>query len=430
MVGSGIFLTSGFLIQDTGNPWLVLMAWVLGGFLAYFGAISYGYAASLYPHAGGDYVYLKEAYSPLVAFMSGWAGLLTNFSASVAVLALATSNSILALTNDFYTGPWFRTEMLGLGFAFGYPQILGAIPIVFFSATNYLGIQKAFQVQNLFSIVKFLGFFLFVAFSLFSPLADFSRITAKGIPDFTETSNWGNLLLGVIPVSFAYLGWNMITYVAEEVKNPEKNLLNSAKLACFAVALLYVVTNIVFLASSPLESLWGNEEIGVTAFIALFGPHWSLGVTLFVVWVILGSLSAILIGGSRVYFAMARDGAFFKTFATLHPKFGSPSHSIVLQASISLLFLCFEDVKSLLYTITSAILLLSSLTSCAPLVFWKRGEYENSSIQFSPISPILYLVGNTFVLLVLFWKEPIQGMWGIGLTLTAVPMYLWFRRNK
>lgn len=148
-----------------------------------------------------------------------------------------------------------------------------------------------------------------------------------------ELSFYSKVLIGIVPVSFSYLGWNMITYIAEEVKNPEKTIVRSAITACFLVAGLYFAINLLFVISAPIDELAGQDGIGAIAFQKLFGVNYSILTTSFIAWVILGSMSAILIGGSRVYFAMARDGVFLPSFSKVHPKWHSPYVSIFFKVS-------------------------------------------------------------------------------------------------
>ncbi len=423
MVGSGIFFTSGYLIQETNNPWLVLLAWIVGGFLAFCGAITFAYSARLFPFAGGDYVYLKKAYSPILAFVSGWSSLLTNFSACVSVLGLAFGKYCLLLFPSLPFLQFFAFSFLGIQFEFGTVQILGAFPIVFFSAFNYFGIQSAIRVQNFFTILKILGLSLFLILGFSVGSVDWNYIFKFSPPNFLSSEDSLKLILGIVPVSFSYLGWNMITYVAEEVKDPDKNLVRASVTACLLVSFLYVLLNTLFLVSAPMEELSGQAGIGAIAFSKLFGAEVSILPTGFITWVILGSMSAILMGGSRIYVAMARDGVFFPSFAKLHPKFQSPSTAILFQAGISLAFLLVKEIESLLYMITCSILILSCLTAFTPFRFKNLGYQSSYKIPFFPLPPILYIAANLVVVIVLFKEKPVQALWGLAITASAIPIY-------
>ncbi len=431
MVGSGIFFTSGFLLKETGNPWIVLICWALGGFLALCGSITYAYAARLLPFAGGDYVYLKVAYSPVLAFMSGWSSLLTNFSACISVLALAFGKYILIL---FPSLPQWSSEtisLLGVDLQISSATLIGVFPILFFSLLNFFGIKSAVFVQNLFAVIKILGLLLFIILGFMVGQTNWSFLFSQALPDFLSQSSYSKILIGIVPVSFSYLGWNMITYLAEEVKTPEKNLVRSAVTACFLVTGLYLALNVLFLVSAPSSELSGKDGIGAIAFERLFGTNLSILTTGFITWVILGSLSAILIGGSRVYFAMSRDGAFIESFSIVHPKYRSPYVAIFFQATIAILFLCVKEIEALLYMITCSILILSCLTAATPFRFEKLGYKSDYKIPFYPWPIFLYIFANLCVMLILFLEKPVNAFWGLSITLSAIPVYYGIRyKNK
>ncbi len=430
MVGSGIFFTSGFLLKETGNPWIVLICWALGGFLALCGSITYAYAARLLPFAGGDYVYLKVAYSPILAFMSGWSSLLTNFSACISVLALAFGKYILVLFPSLPKWSTGSTFLLGVELEINSATLIGIFPILFFSILNFFGIKSAVRVQNLFAAIKIVGLVLFIVLGFLIGNSDWSHLLSNPLPDFFDSSSYSKILIGIVPVSFSYLGWNMITYIAEEVQSPEKNLVKSAITACFMVTGLYLLLNVLFFVSAPKSLLSGNDGIGAIAFERLFGADLSILTTGFITWVILGSLSAIVIGGSRVYFAMARDGAFIESFAKIHPKYRSPYISIIFQASIAILFLTVKEIESLLYMITCSILILSSLTAATPFRFKKLGYVSDYKIPFYPWPIFLYIFANIAVMLILFIEKPANAIWGLSITLSSVPVYFGLKYRK
>ncbi len=430
MVGSGIFFTSGFLLKETGNPWIVILCWGVGGFLALCGSITYAYAARLLPYAGGDYVYLKVAYSPVLAFMSGWSSLLTNFSACISVLALAFGKYIVILFPGIPIWDSGIYRILGVDFQIGTETFIGIVPILLFSGLNFFGIKSAVIVQNFFAVVKITGLILFLILGFSIGTTNWNYLFSVPFPEVATLSFFSKVLIGIVPVSFSYLGWNMITYLAEEVRSPEKSLIRSAVTACFLVTGLYLSLNILFLVSAPSSELSGQDGIGAIAFQSLFGKKLAIVTTAFVTWVILGSLSAILIGGSRVYFAMARDGAFLSNFANLHPKYGSPYVAIFFQAGIAILFLTIKDIESLLYMITCSILLLSCLTAATPFRFKKMGFQSDYKIPFYPLPILIYIFANVAVMVVLFTEKPVTALWGLTITLTAIPTYYLFKLHK
>ncbi|WP_040911906.1 APC family permease [Leptospira broomii] len=429
MVGPGVFITTGYILSQTPNPNLVLLCWILGGLLAVTGAMSYAKSASIFPYAGGDYVYLKEAYSPIVAFSSGWLSLSVNFSASISLSAIAFSKTFFSLMDPSWDVYFFEAKFLGIAFSIGNAQLLGMSAILFFTIVNFFGIGMASRIQNFFTTFKILGLVAFVVLGL--TVGNYKLEYFQAFPLLpTGLNDWSYLLAGVIPVTFSYLGWNMITYVAEEVKDPDKNIYKSVLVSCTLVTLLYVLINFLYLSSAPSSLLAGDEKIGVTAAGFLFGKEVTLIVTAFICWVFMGGISAYIIGGSRIYFAMARDGYFFPSMAKLHSKYKSPYMSLAFQCGYACLFSLVKEIESLLYLITCSTLLLATITAYTPILFEKRNFKTKFKIPGYPYSTYLYIVSNIAIIITLIWSKPAEALWGFGFTLLSVPMYFYFKSTK
>ncbi|PJZ68608.1 amino acid permease [Leptospira perolatii] len=429
MVGPGVFITTGYILSQTPNPNIVLFCWILGGLLAVAGAMSYAKSASIFPYAGGDYVYLKEAYSPLVAFASGWLSLSVNFSASISLSAIAFSKTFFSLIDpslDYYFLEW---KFLGINFSVGTAQLLGMGAILSFTIVNYFGISIASRIQNFFTTIKILGLVAFVVLGLTIGNYSLDHFQSFSVLP-SDTSAWKYVLAGVIPVTFSYLGWNMITYVAEEVRDPEKNIYKAVFVSCTLVTLLYVLINFLYLSSAPSSMLAGDAQIGVTAAGFLFGKKATLFVTAFICWVFMGGISAYIIGGSRIYFAMARDGYFFKSMSKLHSKHKSPYMSLAFQCAYACLFSLVKDIESLLYLITCSTLLLATITAYTPILFEKRHLRTKFRIPGYPYSTFIYIISNIVIIAALLWSKPAEALWGFGFTLLAVPLYYYFKRTK
>ncbi|XDD51928.1 APC family permease [Leptospira sp. WS92.C1] len=428
MVGPGIFITTGYILHQVPNPNIVLLAWILGGLLAVAGAMSYAKSASLFPYAGGDYVYLKEAYSPLVAFSSGWLSLSINFSASISLSALAFSKSFFSLIKPSWDIYFFEFPFLGLTISFGTAQLLAMGAILLFTIINFFGISTASRIQNLFTGVKILGLVSFVILGFTIGNYNTSHFQSFNL----LPSGWSGmelLLAGVIPVTYSYLGWNMITYVAEEVKDPDKNIYKSVLYSCALVTTLYILMNFLFLSSGTISELSG-DKIGITASSALFGPQAAVFITAFICWAFLGSISAYIIGGSRIYFAMARDGFFFPSMAKLHPKHKSPYMSLAFQCVYACLFCFVKEIESLLYLITCSTLLLATITAYTPILFEKRHYKLKFRIPGYPYTTYLYIASNIGIIATLLWNKPTEAFWGIGFTLLSIPMYYYFKATQ
>jgi len=423
IIGSGIFFTTGFLLNDLSSPIGVLICWILGGIFALSGALTFSYPAVLFPRAGGDYIYLKEAFSPVLAFMSGWSALLANLSANIAVLAIAFSDHILLLFPNWKEIINFHYTFFGFNLEFGSKQLIGFSLILFFTILNVRGVKQAVRVQNFITLVKIGGLLLFIALGFAFGNKDFSNlsngdISAKGIA------------LGMVPVTFSYLGWNMITYLAGEVKDPEKNIPFSIVVSCIITIFIYLSINLLYLVSAPVFSLRGEEGIGVVSATFLFGDWIKPFFTVFILWMVAGSLSSILMGASRVYYAMAEDGVFFKSLADLHPRYNTPYKSIIFQGVYASFLLVFGNIKSLIFMITCAVFLLSTITALTVFKLNKKEAEISYKIPFHPFPPILFSIGNLVLIFYLTYESWENTIWGLGISLSGIPFYFLFKKNK
>ncbi len=422
IIGSGIFFTTGFLLTDISSPIGVLLCWLLGGIFAISGALTYSYPAVLFPQAGGDYIYLKEAFSPLLAFMSGWSALLANLSANIAVLAIAFSDHILILFPSFKNWIFFSYQVGFISLQFGSSQVIGGLLISFFTYINIRGVTHALKVQNFITFIKIGGLILFISMGFVFGTKDFSNfqvgeITPKGIA------------LGMVPVTFSYLGWNMITYLAGEVKDPERNIPLSILLSCLITIGIYLSINLLYLMSAPISVLKGNEGVGVISASHLFGPWIVPFFTVFILWMVSGSLSSLLMGASRVYYAMAKDGVFFSGLADLHPVYLTPYKSILFQGVYASILLIFGSIKSLIFMITCAVFLLSTLTAFTVFKFKTSLPPSSYKIPFYPIPPLLFSLGNLILIVYLTLESWENTIWGLGISLSGIPVYFLFQKN-
>ncbi len=427
IVGSGIFISAGALARDVGDPRLIMICWILGGLFAAAGAMSYAFPAVIFPKAGGDYIYLKEAYSPLVAFMSGWAALLANLSANITVIALAFSSNFFDIFPEFKF-ELFHLNLKFLELSFGSAQIIGILMIGFFTWVNIRGVERAVRLQNFFTLLKIGGLAVFViAGFLFGNLngGNFQSAVSSPLP----ANSFSLILLGIVPVSFTYLGWNLVTYFAGEVKEPEKNIPKSIYAALGFVIILYASVNLLYLYSADMKVIAASEQVGLTSAEALFGKGLKMAFSAFVLWVLVGSVSAMMFGAPRLFYAMAKDGLFYESLAELHPKYGTPWKSVLVMGVYASLLLFVNSIYMLLYMITCAVLVLSILTALTPFFLKRKGLNSDYKIPLYPLTPILFAVGNLIVIINLAVNYPSNAFWGIGITLTGIPAYYLFNRK-
>ena len=428
VIGVGIFTTSGLLARDLGDPRLLLGIWVLGGVLALAGALCYAELGAQFPRAGGEYAFLREAYGPLPAFLSGWGSLFAGFSAPIAAAAVGfteyLSSYFPALAIN--ASDPAATRMIAPG------HFVAASVIVSLSALHYRKVQLGGPVHvGLTSFkVGILALFILAGFLLGS--GDPGRFAAVVTP-----SSWADLApavgAGLIFVMFSYSGWNAASYIGAEVRDPRRNLPRSLVLGTLIVIFLYVAVNALYIYAIPLREMSNVIRIAELASLNLFGLNVAPFLNLIFMGTILGSISAMVIAGPRVYYAIAQDGLFPKAIARVHPRFGTPGNAIVLQAAWSILLLFSGRFEQLLRFSGVVMIFFSALTVGAVFVIrWRRrGEPRPYSSLGYPFTPVIFIAMSAWILIASFRDQPRESLYGFLVVATGVPFfYFWNRRKR
>ncbi len=417
MVGSGIFTTTGLIMSDLGNPILMLGLWFIGGIIAFCGALAYGQLGAAMPDAGGEYAFLSRLYHPLFGFLSGWTSCLVGFSAPIAASAIGFSEYFARAYPQLFL--WGNPVIL--------KQALSICVILLFTGIHMLGIQFGARIQNLLTILKLvllscliLGGFVLGSGSLhhFSQGSDFSF----------SFDGWKKLGLALMWIMFAYSGWNASTYIGSEIRNPTKNLPRSLFLGTGIVVLLYVCLNVVFVYAVAPEEMKGVISIGGLAAGKLFGPSVESIFSLLISFALFSSLSAFIILGPRIYYAMARDRLFFEGIEHVHPRFKVPTRAIALQSVISALMVLSGTFDQIL-TVMGFGLGIFPLFAVAGTFRLKGSAATNRVFSGYPWAPIIYLATGLCILLLSFFQRPIESSIAILCVLTGVPVYIYFKRK-
>ncbi len=404
MVGAGIFTTSGFALEALGDARTVLWAWLAGGLLAACGAASYGALARRLPESGGEYLFLSRTIHPLAGFLAGWISLLAGFTAPIAVAALA-----------FHA---YVASPLGLA---GRPQWLASAVVVAVAALHGVrlrvgvGFQNAAVVLKLVLIVGLLAAGAPAALRLLrapAPAADFE------LSAFAVTLVW---------ISFSYSGWNAATYVAGEVRQPQRNLPRALALGTGIVALLYLALNAVFLGSAPVAELAGRAEVGAIAAQALGGERLRNFVSLLVALTMLTSISSMMMAGPRVYRRMAADG-LLPGFLTAGRDV--PAVAVALQASLALVAVWSAGIAQLLGYIGFALGLSAAATVAGLLRLRRREGAARVPIPGYPWVPWLFVAGTLAASGFLVARQPHEAGLGLLTVALGVPAYALARRAR
>lgn len=429
VIGGGILFTPPQIAASVPSALLFLSTWLAGGFLAFAGAMAYAELAALRPRAGGEYVYLREAYGPVAAFLTGWTSFIAGFSGAIAtsavVLAFYLGRFIPAAGND--------TAFLSLPIVPGVivlsvsPQSLVAIAAIFGMAwIHYRGVGPGRVVGNVLAILKVSALVLFVALGFSFGAGDVANL---GESSPVAPAGW---LLALIPVMFTYSGWNAAAYVAEEIRDPGRNVPRALALGTGAVVILYLFLNALYLYVVPVGELAGvtGSMLDLVA-DRLLGP--TAGDIMAVVSIIslLASISAMTLVGPRVYFAMARDGAFFQRAAVVHQRYRTPAAAILAQSVWSSILVLTAQANTLVNYTGFAIVLFSGVAVVALFVI--RAKDPEATRPFRawgyPLAPGIYAVVSAAILLNGLYRAP--GPTGAGVLIIAagIPLYLLFRRR-
>jgi len=363
MIGTGIFGTTGYALADVGQSGLVLALWAIGGIVAISGALSYAELASIWPEVGGEYVYLRNTFGKLPAFMTGWVSLTVGFSAAVAASALVFTEYLVSFTQSVLSdgaAPAALAEFLADA---SFQKVLAASVIAFFAGIHILGVHRGTRLQNFLTILKALIVLTLIVGGLLAAgctqtvrlSAGFDAQAANlagGLAYILHPSAPAPALpqiaLTLLIVMFAYSGWNAASYIAGEIRNPAKNLPRAFFWSAFGTMAVYILLNVVYLLAVPTEELAGQGAVGAVAAAGLFGPEIARFFSLGIAIILLSAISAQTFIGPRVFYAMARDRMLFKSLGTLHERHETPHRAIILQAAIAITYIFLGSAEMLM----------------------------------------------------------------------------------
>lgn len=428
MVGTGIFTTSGFILAELKDPRSLLLCWVCGGLFALCGALCYGELGARFPQAGGEYVFLKESFGRPVGFLSGWISLIVGFSAPIAAAAMAFATYLFQALSISSGDGGMVFSPAGIRLMTVSPLTLTAIgAIVVFSLLHYHSLKAGSRVQNSLTLFKIALVMVFIISGLMSKngsTTHFSSVASvSGSPETFAVS--------LIFVSFAYSGWNAAAYLGDEILTPSRTIPLSLFFGTVIVTLLYVLLNLVYLYALPPGALEGVLEVGAKSATALFGPGISRVFSGAVAIGLLSLLSAMILTGPRVYYAMARDRLFFPAFGRLNANRRTPAASIFLQAAIAIAMVLSASFDSLLLYIGFTLSLFAMLAVVGLMRVRKKSPVPAGSYRTFgyPVTPLLFIAGNLWIIFFSIKSRPLTALFGFGTIGLGVMVYLYFNRR-
>jgi len=415
MIGTGIFTTTGLMLGILDSGWMVLLCWLMGGLIAISGALCYAELATMMPRAGGEYVYLREIYGPLPAFLSGWTSFFVGFSAPVAASAVACAAYLAA------AGILPRNGLA--------QKTASVLVIALLTAVHYCGLRLGARVQRILTSINLTLLLALIIFGSGAGKTDWSYLAA-GSP-FWATGNWGQMATALLWVMFAYSGWNAASYLAEEVEQPERTLPRSLLLGTVIVMLLYLLLNAFLFAAAPLEKLRNVIPVAEIAMKEIFGPSAAQWLAIAVSVALVSATSAFMMIGPRVYFAMARDGLFFSFAGKIHPRHATPSFSIIAQGVCAATMALTGTFDQLLTYIGFALSIFPWLTVFGMVVLRLRQPARNRPYRAVayPLFPCFYLGLMGWIMASSLLHNPIPPLVAVATIAVGIPAFYISRKN-
>jgi len=456
MIGSGIFIVSADIARTVGSPFLLLLVWLITGLVTITAALSYGELAGMLPHAGGQYVYLREAYNPLMGFLYGWTFFMVIQTGTIAAVGVAFAK---------FTGvliPWFSDKNYlfnSFGIKITSQQLLAIVSIVFLSYTNSRGLKEGKTAQNIFTSTKTMALFALILLGFIigtnseAVTANFSNFWGGEwlkISDGKITSSeslTGVMLLAAIGVAmvgslFSSDAWNNITFTAGEVKNPQKTIPMSLFLGTLIVTVLYMSANLAYLCMLPLRGTPDgtnvmqqgiqfavSDRVGTAASSLIFGDTAVIIMAVLIMISTFGCNNGLILAGARVYYAMAKDNLFFKKVGSLN-KNSVPSFAIFMQAVWASILCLSGTYSELLNYVVFAVLIFYILTIIGIFILRKKRPDAHRPYKAwgYPIVPAFYILIALFICIDLLVYTPDQTYPGVIFVLVGIPVYFIWRK--
>jgi len=435
MIGSGIFIVSADITRNVGSAGWLMAVWLITGFMTITAALSYGELSSMFPKAGGQYVYLKEAYNPLIGFLFGWSFFSVIQTATIAAVAVAFAKFTA------YLFPFFSEDRVvfqfGL-FSISPAQLLAILVITLLTFINTKGIRSGKIIQTSFTLTKLLSLSALILFGWIAFKGDvwnhnwsdawnMHQLNRDGsVASYTTIAALGAVAAAMVGSIFSSDSWNNVTFIAGEVRNPKRNIGLSLFLGTLIVTIIYVAANLVYTAVLPLQQIASAEKdrVGVVASHVIFGNAGTIIIALMIMVSTFGCNNGIILAGARVYYTMATDGLFFKKIASLNQN-AVPARALWLQCVFACAWCVSGKYGDLLDMISFVVVMFYMLTIAGIFILRKkRPEADRPYKAFGyPVLPVIYiLMGLSFCILLIIYK-PTYTWPGLIITLLGIPIY-------
>ncbi|HEX5170692.1 MAG TPA: amino acid permease [Cyclobacteriaceae bacterium] len=434
MIGSGIFIVSADIVRNVGSSGWLIAVWAITGFMTITAAVSYGELSGMFPKAGGQYVYLREAYNPLVAFLYGWSFFAVIQTGTIAAVGVAFAKFMAYLIPSVSED----IVLLDVGLVKISPaQLVSIFIIVLLTYINSRGVREGKVIQTTFTVTKIVSLFGLIAFGLFFFKGDvwranwtdawnLHRLTEGGIEPYLTAAAFGAIASAMVGSVFSSDAWNSVTFIAGEMKNPQRNIGLSLFLGTLLVSIVYISANVMYTAVLPLHEIAFAEKdrVGVAASNAIFGDIGTVIIALMIMVSTFGCNNGLILSGARVYYTMARDGLFFRTVGELN-RFAVPQRALWIQCLLASVWSISGKYGDLLDMISCVVVMFYILTIIG--IFILRNRRPDAARPYRafgyPMLPIIYMgMGLAFCVLLVIYK-PAYTWPGLIIVMLGIPLY-------
>jgi APA family basic amino acid/polyamine antiporter len=435
IIGSGIFLVPAEMMQAVGSAKLVYLAWLVGGLLSFFGALTYAELGAMKPQAGGEYVYVRDAYGPLGGFLYGWTWFVIAKPASVATISTGLVRILGTFSAfSFFSDNVFLVHVFSRPFAVSWGQIVAIAAAILISVLNYLGVKKAGEFQLVFTVLKVV-IILGIVVVCFSGAGS---ATGRGWSNFAGTftgakGGIAGFMAALVAALWAYDGWNDLNMVAGEIKQPERNIPIALIAGVATVGVLYVLVNAGVQYVLPANVIAASPRPASDAVALVMGHMGAAIVSIGMAVSMLVTLNGTIMSGARVPYAMARDGYFFRALAEVHPRFHTPAAAIVVQALLSIILLLLGgNFRQLFSLAIFAEWLFYMIAGSTIFVFrWRDPQAVRPyRVLGYPFVPALFIAVAAVLLYYTFREDWPNSFFGVLVILAGVPVFGWFRHRR
>jgi len=442
MIGSGIFIVSGDMASQVKSPGMLLLAWAVTGFVTIIAALSYGELAAAMPRAGGQYVYLREAFGPLWGYLYGWTMFFVIQTGTIAAVAVAFGKFLSAFVPGISLSPrWHLFTIASWSINVSTGQLAAIAALLLLGTTNCFGIRWGAAIQNLTTVSKTIGLIGLICLAVYYPKGDWSHLSPMRPADVNVWSLGYLLIFGgaLVGSLFSADAWNNVTFTSSEVKNPKRNLPLSLALGTVIVIGLYLASNFGYLHVMSLNEIMAFNEskrpqtltLGVQVANIVGGAIWGRLLLAAILISVFGTMNGMSLAGARIYYAMARDGVFFNRLGSIHHDYHTPAFALIVQALWASVLTLSGKYNELLDLVMFAVMIFYVMTVAGLFVLRRKQphlERPYRAIGY-PYLPGLYIVLAALISIAILHEKP-YALPGLLITLTGIPFYFLWKRSR